>query len=372
MRQRVASLDGLRGIAAMVVLIRHAFNAIDMPIARQHDFLASPLALLLNAQGAVQLFFVLSGFVLAASVARDEKAAALAGFAVRRVFRIYPPYILALLFAFGASFFYADMTTASGASRWLIHFLDVRVEAGALFGHMLFPGQAGGLLDVGWTLQIELVVSLMLPFMLIAAQRTHWSVLLIFLAPLGLGDSWRMAWYVFDFVLGIVIFLERERLCAFVSTLPRLGATLFSMAALALFVAPMFATSPAVLVGRLAPGYHALDIVAMGLGSAGLIVASMALPTLARALCTRPIAFLGRVSFSLYLLHKTILHLLVPVLAPLDGAYAIVLLYVALISTSLVAASLGHRFVEKPTIALGRWAGQAAGRLVSFRADGMK
>ncbi len=346
----------------MVVLFRHAFNAIDMPIARQHEFLASPLAIVLNAQGAVQLFFVLSGFVLSASLARNHAMTDHLKFVLRRVCRIHPPYVFAALVALVASSFYGELSAGSGVSRWLSHFLGIRVGVSEFMGYLLFPGTAGGLLDVGWTLRIELVASFLLPFMMIAAQRTHWSVLVLFCLPLGLDASWRMLWYLFDFALGMVVFFERERLVALASRFSRPAAVVFFLVSLSLFVTPMFSRSPAVLMGRLVPGFQPAEIVSMGFGSAGLIVASMSFAELGKFLCRRPIAFLGRVSFSLYLLHKTILHLLVPVFAPYDGAVPIVLLYVTLISASLVAAAIAYSVVEKPSIRLGRRVSQGLAR----------
>ena len=69
-RARLDGLDGLRGIASLIVVFRHTSNAIAMPMELRRQILESPLAILLNAQGAVQLFFVLSGFVLTASIER--------------------------------------------------------------------------------------------------------------------------------------------------------------------------------------------------------------------------------------------------------------------------------------------------------------
>src|SRR5688572_5584929 len=101
------SLDGLRAVAAVVVVARHTVNAIAMPEAVRHALLASPLGLLLSAQGAVRLFFVLSGFVLARSLARGPGSGNVLQFYVRRLFRIHPPYVFGVLVAWLAAFFYA-------------------------------------------------------------------------------------------------------------------------------------------------------------------------------------------------------------------------------------------------------------------------
>ena len=62
-------MEGLRGVAATIVVVRHTTNAIAMPEGTRRALLEGPWAPLLDAQGAVALFFVLSGFVLAGSFA---------------------------------------------------------------------------------------------------------------------------------------------------------------------------------------------------------------------------------------------------------------------------------------------------------------
>ena len=103
---RVVALDGLRGIAAVIVIFGHTFNAIDLPMSVRLAIVQSPVALLLSSTGAVQLFFVLSGYVLASSLSRARGWTDVVQFLVKRVFRIHPPYVFALLFAWCASFFY--------------------------------------------------------------------------------------------------------------------------------------------------------------------------------------------------------------------------------------------------------------------------
>ena len=146
------------------------------------------------------------------------------------------------------------------------------------------------------------------------------------------------------------------------------GAVAFVLLSLAIFSVPMFDASAPILTGRMVPGFQARDIAWMGVGSAGLILSSMAFARLSDALCSRPIAYLGRISVSLYLLHKTFLHLLVPVFAPYDGALPIVFLYVALIAVSIIASGLAYEFVEKPSIRIGRWASR---RIVSESRAGL-
>lgn len=91
MRPTLPALTGLRFVAALVVVVYHALRPALVeaqgPLAR----------LLANGPAAVTLFFVLSGFVL--TWAHDDASASLdrRAFAVARVARLAPAYLLALV-----------------------------------------------------------------------------------------------------------------------------------------------------------------------------------------------------------------------------------------------------------------------------------
>jgi peptidoglycan/LPS O-acetylase OafA/YrhL len=109
----VVALDGLRFLAAAVVLLGHCFNVFQIPDPLSRSIRSSPLVLFINGYGAVHLFFVLSGFCLAGSAHRARELIGLAQFYIRRVMRIHPPYMYALALAWLASFFY-DVSQGDG------------------------------------------------------------------------------------------------------------------------------------------------------------------------------------------------------------------------------------------------------------------
>jgi peptidoglycan/LPS O-acetylase OafA/YrhL len=95
---RVVGLDGLRGLAALYVLVFHCW------LLTFHGFPANPgpvwLGWLLYGHLAVVFFFILSGFSLAISPARKGwQLGGKARFARRRAWRILPPYWAALVFS---------------------------------------------------------------------------------------------------------------------------------------------------------------------------------------------------------------------------------------------------------------------------------
>jgi exopolysaccharide production protein ExoZ len=95
---RLRFIDSLRGVAAMMVLCTHLLHStvMDKPL---HRILPAPLTSLLSlGSKGVQIFFVLSGFVIMLSLARlsfDRKVATT--FALRRQIRLDPAYWVVLV-----------------------------------------------------------------------------------------------------------------------------------------------------------------------------------------------------------------------------------------------------------------------------------
>jgi peptidoglycan/LPS O-acetylase OafA/YrhL len=96
--RRLVGLDGIRGLAALYVVVNHVFlRAFPGSPADHAPFWASWF---IYGRFAVVVFIVLSGFSLALSPARHGwRLDAVSGFAQRRVRRILPPYWAALAFS---------------------------------------------------------------------------------------------------------------------------------------------------------------------------------------------------------------------------------------------------------------------------------
>ncbi len=349
------ALEGLRGVAAAIVVIRHTFNATPMPIEQRRSLLEGLLAPLLNAQGSVQVFFILSGFVLAGSLSRSRRALDTLQYLTKRVFRIHPPYMAAVFAAWCLSFFYLRGSQRTGMTRWAARGSIAPPEAGEVLQSMLFPGDAFGLLTVGWTLEIEMILSLLLPLLLWFSLRTHWSLLVgLSLIPLWFGALPLPMLYAFDFCLGIALFSERERVVSGLAQIPTLAGIAIFIASVVLFVAPQLLGWHRPGLGILIPGVgDPASITVTSTGALGLIALALRVGWWARFLETRPVLFVGRISYSLYLLH---LPLTVVCLrfAPSGGGIGAWLSLLAVVSVlTMPLAALMHRFIELPAIRAG-------------------
>src|SRR5579859_882796 len=91
--QRIASLDSIRGLAALGVVLTHCTGVYtDPPVWATH----LPLSLILwSGHGFVLVFFALSGFVLFIPFKKGNVA--YAPYLVKRVARLYPAFVVAVL-----------------------------------------------------------------------------------------------------------------------------------------------------------------------------------------------------------------------------------------------------------------------------------
>jgi peptidoglycan/LPS O-acetylase OafA/YrhL len=165
-RQVFSALDGMRGVAALIVVERH----------RPEMFLGVPAA---GGHLAVDLFFILSGFVIAhAYEERLRSGLGVGRFMLARLIRLYPLYWLATLL--GAALFAAQMLVApeGGLRSW------DRLGASLAFGLAFLPTPTGLSFDVdalfpingpAWSLFFELAVNLAFAVLIL---RLSLSVLL--------------------------------------------------------------------------------------------------------------------------------------------------------------------------------------------------
>ncbi len=137
---RLVQLDSLRGLAAIAVLFFHYlyhFHNIQPERAPQLTFLQ-------GGHYGVELFFILSGFVITLTT---EKKSTIGSFAKARFFRLYPVYWAAVLFTFASLHILGPMPEPPvGVKALLGNF--------TMFAQFLKVPMIDG---VYWTLQVEML-----------------------------------------------------------------------------------------------------------------------------------------------------------------------------------------------------------------------
>jgi len=142
-RSRAKEIDGLRGLAALMVLVSHA-AAMSGP-ANPHRLFSLHTWASRGGSG-VSLFFVVSGFLIAGpflgSLVAGTRRPFISGYAIRRAARILPAYWVALAAI-------VILAPPVGGVRWW----QVPVHAALIHGWV--PGDSGALLFVAWSLSAE-------------------------------------------------------------------------------------------------------------------------------------------------------------------------------------------------------------------------
>jgi peptidoglycan/LPS O-acetylase OafA/YrhL len=362
---REHALDGLRGAGAIAVMSYHVFDFFPFYEGARAALLASPLGILFNGLGALHVFFVLSGYVLALSLTHDTRPRKHLRFYVRRVFRIHPPYVAAVLFAWAMTLG-LERISSSGAVPLSASASCFHLRASLLPRALMVPSLAFGQLPVGWSLFVELAMSVIFPLLLWLARRTHPLVLV------GLGfflmrplDS-RLGFLVFtlDFALGIAVFLAAPWVGTFVASLSRSATAAWLVATVVLLQAPYAISWWRTGQSGMHARYEPSMIAPLALGAALLVALTVHQPSVRRFFAARWIASLGTISFSFYLIHFTMLAWIVCRFGGRSlGVPAALGMGLVAFALSVGLSILGYRFVEQPAMDAGRAVGRAiAGR----------
>ena len=309
---RVASLDGLRGAAAVVVLIHHAallnqrlaspYLAPAEPVTGVAAWLTySPLHLAWAGTEAVYLFFVLSGLVLTLprlGVDRDWSR-----YLPSRLVRLYGPVIAAVIFALGTTFVVSRDGAAS--SQWLANHPEYSPPA--LLLDLTLIGGSSGVLTPLWSLQWEVLFSLLLPLYLFIGDRIR--PLFFTLGAAGLlllgafTDNLALT-FLPMFAIGAALGYAWTALQELAQRVNRSRAGWLVWMALA--IVSHLLTLSYWLLGPGGIQYAAVTRLTVTLGTVGLILVVAFAPSARHLFSLAPVQWLGRISFSLYLTHEPI------------------------------------------------------------------
>ena len=193
--RRLRGIDALRGAAALGVVVYHA--VVQSPDALPNNLLQYPVRLVQFTSSfgyiGVFLFFVISGFCIHLQWARTKAAGSepeirFISFWKRRIRRLYPPYIIALLLFL--------LMTASTVGLNLTQFFFYDLGMHLLMLHNLDPNTCYTINGVFWTLAIEEQLYLAYFLLLFIRIRWGWGVTLAvcLLARLGWMGFSHVVW----------------------------------------------------------------------------------------------------------------------------------------------------------------------------------
>ena len=363
--KRLASLDFLRGVAAFAVAIPHY-----LIVTAVHADAAEAVSVL-----SVEVFFALSGFVLAPQIiacAESGRFADLGVFLVRRWMRTVLPYLVPLVVL---SILYGELFSAD-FFRYLLYVQN-------LFGQH----NARDYFPVAWSLSIEEWFYLLYPALIMGIGRLGGFrgvrflavfavtyILLFAMLRIAFGDfsDWgshvrRVTVFREDSIAyGFLLYLAIARCEARRAFRQRwIGAIAVPALILAITAIVAAQVTDAIDFDQDRIAEQIFPFAAAGFGVSAVLLCYRLTPVLERSRSAwRLSLFLGRISYSIYLFHLIVALLLRPHLADIP-----IVLQVGIYVGLLIGLSATfYRFYEKPILAARpRYAWRETARTVGHR-----
>ncbi len=348
-------IESLRGLAALSVAVHHSFLFIQGKKLGE-DIDRGIIQSIFYGHGAVLCFFVLSGLVLGQSLRRlnPKKFTDFLTFYGRRLFRIGPAFIISLVFCiFLLAFFDFWKSFNPAATKYYFLFYDFKPSLKVFISNVFL--REFTLNNVTWSLYPEILGSLMLP-VLHVASKSWFSRLAILLGLVLLqlislptsGQFFPSLPYLWIFYAGYLIADLPARFWFFCQNKSIITKLLLAMAWLICLATPHF-------------GHHPIPYV-LAMGFIIAIIFGLPNESAFTFLDHRATAFLGRVSYSFYLLHFPIAYSLVSGMLSLFN-YRFLIEHYLLMSSILTVLSVSitapvswcsYNYVEKPFISFGK------------------
>jgi peptidoglycan/LPS O-acetylase OafA/YrhL len=372
---RIPELDGIRGLAVLLILIAHYVFGSFTP--DDESILAVSVHFVFSlAWSGVDLFFVLSGFLIG-GILIDQRGTEnyFKTFYLRRICRIFPLYFLWLIifvilfFLISARFhqkWVLPLFDLQGIPQWLYFFFlqNFRMAKSGLFG----PCWLGST----WSLAIEEQFYLLMPliiWLMPARKLPHLLVLLILMVPLFRIYLYLYHYNIFQYVLlpcradslllGVLcacLFRNKSARDWLEANQPRLFQMFIVLMLGGVYLTFIAKGKDVFYVGNLfeitswgytcLASFYACLLLIVLTAKSGMIVGIMRLPMLRK---------LGTIAYGVYLIQGVMLlvaHGLMGKEASIKNFSDGLITFAALVAT-LLLAKFSWRFFEKPIIDYG-------------------
>ncbi len=349
-RERLEQLDGLRGILALFVVVYH----LQDPFAQVAGTLTAYLPILSQAWFSVDVFFIMSGFVMmyvyGTAFSNKVRWADFRDFFAARIARLYPVHLFAmgiLLLAL-LPFIHAkpDFTSIDGRYSWNSALAALFMLHGPWIDHRTwnFPS---------WSISAEWHAYVIFPFMAVFASRwsARFSAVILTLCCLGAFALYNIDMHTDQYPTNSPVVLLRV-LPLFVA-----GMALFRLnLSYSHFLSArwtVWAVIAALLVILSVPSIASFSVLLAPV----LVLAVLQSSGSALVFTNRPALFLGKISYSLYMTHALVSIVgislwmkLAPLVLGIDPTKPVAscLCFLAAIVAAVILGWLTCRFIEIP------------------------
>ncbi|ADO68350.1 acyltransferase family protein [Stigmatella aurantiaca] len=338
----MAFIDALRGVAVLFVVAHHVGLYLN-PMG----YMPWAFANFDMGQFGVMVFFVCSGFVIPASLQRNTS---LKDFWVRRFFRLYPLYWVSAIIATSMYVLHAVPPERPLSHQPLQELMVAEPLKTVLANTTMVPSLFGSysLIAPYWTLELEMLFYVLVSVLAVTKLASRTVPVVLFFMALAVGG-------------GVMAFGLEEPVPVYIAAMFS-GTVLYGLHTGTLSsrtVLGVMGLSVAALAT--AAFFYAKGGIIWGLGSmllawGGPILLVTAATFLSRSLTVPSgLLWLGRISYSVYLMHL----LLLVAIPPTGNIVTTILVWLAAI---FLVSAVTYRLVERPAMNLGR-------RLTSPRGD---
>lgn len=368
-KKRMIALDGLRGIAAVLVLLHHALLMLpdfanyewQVPEAVAHGpiewlLFYTPMRLMWAGQERAILFFVLNSFVLSLPWL-NGKTMQHGRFLLSRFCRLYPPYLIAMVVAALGSFLLGGHHIAAATVYFNQLGWSFRPSWGVVPSILSISNDRTSefVNEAIWSLVWEVRVALIFPLLILPIVRWRGfgivGVLLALYIFQYFGQKFvsdyidqllnypeRTFYFAQHFVLGATVAAYRDRITLWFNRRSQ------SYGVVCLVLGCLICWAPW-------PQQHDRIV---GVGAATIIVAVLGSLRVQKWLEHRALLWLGKQSYSLYLIHVPLVMAVIVEFGGMVPVWACL----ALLPITIVVAEAFHQAVELPSVALTqRWVG---------------
>jgi peptidoglycan/LPS O-acetylase OafA/YrhL len=354
---KIKFIDSIRGIAILMVILVHTSQKISGSLDNITEIIVS------YGQMGVQLFFIVSAYTLClSSYRRDGETLPLIKFGIRRYFRIAPTYYLGLIIYFIISLILSKFSTGQIYVPDKYNFLNV--ISNLFFIHGFYSPANNIIVPGGWSIGTEMAFYTIFPILFNIARAKMVSIknilVFVFLGIMfsqlclaiisckGGSISNNSFWYyniinqLPVFFIGIGYFFFKKDY----NYELRWTSNLTFFIVLTLISVKLWYSG--------IQYFFSIIPIISGLSFVFLIELFQKLDFLNHKLLIR----IGKVSFSMYLLHFIFAHLITGFLAPkfffMEGTVSLIIFYLFSVLLTFRFALIFEKYIENPGVQFGR------------------
>jgi peptidoglycan/LPS O-acetylase OafA/YrhL len=375
---RFMELEGLRGIAAVIVVIFHflvlfypvLFYSVGALAPVQHFRLeenihGTPLLAFLSGTFSVAVFFVLSGFVLSVGFFSSKDSQIIKRLAAKRYLRLMLPALASILIALffikiGFSHFneVREVTQSSAVPlMWSRHpDLFTAIYEGLVTIFVNSP--VNNFNPALWTMKYEFIGSFMVFGIALLFAHSKWRWLVYLAVIVGTHSNWYLG-----FILGMMLadlYVHRREV---LKNIPQPAYAGILILGICMGAFPRSTSLDSTIYGHimlpwLTEGANRGFFTT--LGALCIVIAAIGLLRFKKVLSGKLLSQLGKYTYSLYLVHQPLVYvvgtsLFMVFLATMGYNKAVLLAFLCTVPVIALATVLFHRFIELPSIKISTY-----------------